>query len=68
MISWNKQSSQKFLLNLVKVIFVKLLEKRKKNTRCEDNGNNIVDNNQIIYKAELEKYIFLSMNILQLWL
>lgn len=47
---------------------MKLLEKRKKNTRCEDNGNNIVDNNQIIYKAELEKYIFLSMNILQLWL
>ena len=37
---------------------MKLLEKRKKNTRCEDNGNNIVDNNQIIYKAELEKDIF----------
>ena len=33
-------------------------KKEEKIQECEDNGNNIVDNNQIIYKAELEKDIF----------
>ena len=33
-------------------------EKQEKIQECEDNGKNIVDNNQIIHKAELENDIF----------